>query len=69
MSDTSDAPLWYGLVCEEFFKAKPQSVDSNRQDPAFEAFQLVTRSRISVVPASAEHFKRVLTLGKTKLPR
>jgi predicted RNA-binding protein with PUA-like domain len=31
--------------------------------------QLLTRSRISVVPVSAEHFQHVLALGGTKLPR
>lgn len=32
-------------------------------------FQLITRSRVSVVPVSAEHFKHVLAMGRTKLPR
>jgi predicted RNA-binding protein with PUA-like domain len=31
--------------------------------------QLLTRSRISVVPVSAEHFQHLLTLAGTKLPR
>jgi len=30
---------------------------------------LITRSRVSVVPVTAEHFKRLLAMGKTKLPR
>ncbi len=30
---------------------------------------LITRSRVSVVPVTAEHFKRILAMGKTKLPR
>jgi predicted RNA-binding protein with PUA-like domain len=31
--------------------------------------QLLTRSRISVVPVSAEHFQLILELSGTKLPR
>ena len=31
--------------------------------------QLLTRSRVSVVPVTAEHFKRILEMGGTKLPR
>jgi predicted RNA-binding protein with PUA-like domain len=30
---------------------------------------LITRSRVSVVPVTAEHFKLLLAMGKTKLPR
>jgi predicted RNA-binding protein with PUA-like domain len=30
---------------------------------------LVTKSRISAVPVTAEHFKHILALGRTKLPR
>ncbi|HEX8819684.1 MAG TPA: EVE domain-containing protein [Archangium sp.] len=32
-------------------------------------FPLITRSRLSVAPVTAEHFKHVLAMGKTKLPR
>lgn len=32
-------------------------------------FPLITKSRVSVVPVSSEHFKRILELGGTKLPR
>jgi len=30
---------------------------------------LITKSRVSVVPVTAEHFKHILAMGKTKLPR
>jgi predicted RNA-binding protein with PUA-like domain len=30
---------------------------------------LITRGRVSVVPVTAEHFKHILAMGKTKLPR
>jgi predicted RNA-binding protein with PUA-like domain len=32
-------------------------------------FPLLTRSRLSVTPVTAEHFKRILTMGKTKVPK
>ncbi|MFY2558043.1 EVE domain-containing protein [Corallococcus terminator] len=32
-------------------------------------FPLVTRSRLSVAPVSAEHFKLILKMGKTALPK
>ena len=31
-------------------------------------FPLVTRSRLSVAPVTAEHFRKILELGKTRLP-
>jgi predicted RNA-binding protein with PUA-like domain len=32
-------------------------------------FPLITRSRLSVAPVSSEHFKRVLEMGGTRIPR
>jgi glycogen debranching enzyme len=32
--DTSDAPLWYGLVCEESFRAEVQRAESGTSTPA-----------------------------------
>ncbi len=32
-------------------------------------FPLITRGRLSVTPVTAEHFKRILAMGKTKLPK
>lgn len=32
-------------------------------------FPLITRSRLSVAPTTAEHFKHILALSGTKLPR
>lgn len=37
--------------------------------PALADFSLLTRSRLSVAPVTPEHFRHVLTLGGTKLPR
>lgn len=36
---------------------------------ALKDFPLVTRSRLSVAPVTAEHFKLILKMGKTALPK
>jgi len=51
-----------------FALAKPVTLDTMKKDPKLEGFQLITRSRLSVVPVSAAHFDRVLALGETKKP-
>ncbi len=50
-------------------KALSQQVElaTIRADAKLADFALLRRSRLSVVPASAAEFKRVLELGKTKL--
>jgi predicted RNA-binding protein with PUA-like domain len=40
-----------------------------KKTAALKDMQLLTRSRISVVPVTSEHFKLILKLGKTALPR
>lgn len=48
---------------------EPVTLAVIKQTPAFKDLQLLTRSRISVVPVSSEHFKALLKLGKTALPK
>jgi len=48
---------------------QPVGLATIKADPAFATFALLTHSRLSVAKVSAEHFKRVLKLGKTTLPR
>lgn len=48
---------------------EPVTLATIKGTPAFEDLQLVTRGRISVVPVSAAHFKLLLKMGKTSLPR
>jgi len=48
---------------------EPVTLATVKKTPAFKDLQLITRSRISVVPVSAEHFKLILKLGKTTLPK
>lgn len=48
---------------------EPVELATIKKTAALKDIQLLTRSRISVVPVSAEHFKLILKLGKTALPR
>lgn len=48
---------------------QPVVLATIKKTAALADIQLITRSRISVVPVSAEHFKLILKLGKTTLPR
>ena len=48
---------------------EPVELATIKKTAALKDIQLITRSRISVVPVSAEHFKLILKLGKTSLPR
>jgi predicted RNA-binding protein with PUA-like domain len=47
--------------------AAPVTLSRMRQDPAFADCLLLKRSRLSVMPISASHFRRILKLAKTKL--
>jgi predicted RNA-binding protein with PUA-like domain len=48
---------------------QPVTLATIKATPALEDFVLLTRSRLSVAPTSAEHFKLVLKMGKTSLPK
>lgn len=49
--------------------ARPVTLAQLRADPAFEGLLLLTRSRLSVTPLSAEHFQRISELGGVRVPR
>jgi predicted RNA-binding protein with PUA-like domain len=48
---------------------QPVELATIKKTAALADCQLLTRSRISVVPVTAEHFKLILKLGKTALPK
>jgi predicted RNA-binding protein with PUA-like domain len=48
---------------------QPVELATIKKTPALKDMQLLTRGRISVVPVTAEHFKLVLKMGKTALPK
>ncbi|SRR6266511_242511 len=56
-------------VAPAFALRKPVSLETMKKDAALEGLQLITRSRLSVVPVSAVHFERILALGQTQVPR
>lgn len=48
---------------------QPVTLAQVKRDRKLADFQLVTRSRLSVTPVSADHFAHVLSLARTRLPR
>jgi len=48
---------------------EPVTLATIKATPELKELPLITRSRVSVVPVTAEHFKLLLAMGKTKLPR
>jgi predicted RNA-binding protein with PUA-like domain len=48
---------------------KTVTLEAMRKDAALKGFQLLTHSRLSVVPVSPEHFEHILAVAKTKAPR
>ena len=48
---------------------QPVELATIKATPALEDCQLLTRGRISVVPVTAAHFKLILKMGKTALPK
>jgi predicted RNA-binding protein with PUA-like domain len=46
----------------------PVTLAQVKAEPKLSEIQLVTRGRLSVVPVTAAEFKRLLAMGKTKLP-
>lgn len=47
--------------------AQPVTLAAIKANQALADFPLITRSRLSVTPISAAHFKAVMAMGKTKL--
>lgn len=48
---------------------QPVELATIKATPELKDLQLLTRNRLSVTPVSAEHFKLLLKMGKTKLPK
>jgi predicted RNA-binding protein with PUA-like domain len=67
---TAPGEDWASLEVAPFVALKePVTLATIKKTPAFKELQLITRSRISVVPVSSEHFKLILKMGKTALPK
>jgi len=52
-----------------FAMKKPVTLESMKKDAALKGFQLLTHSRLSVVPVSEAHFDHILALSGTKPPK
>jgi predicted RNA-binding protein with PUA-like domain len=48
---------------------EPVGLATLKKTPALKDFPLITRGRLSVAPVNAGHFKLILKLGKTALPK
>jgi len=67
---TSDDDRWVVVDVEPVVPlAEPVELARIKADPELDGIALVRRSRLSVVPVSREHFRRILALGRTRLPR
>ena len=56
-------------IAPAFPLAVPVTLDTLRTNKALEGNHVVTKPRISVVAMTPEHFKTILKLGKTQLPK
>nr|WP_211365413.1 EVE domain-containing protein [Polyangium fumosum] len=66
---TASGEDWSAIDIEPVIALKaPVELEVIKSDPFLTDIALLKRSRLSVVPVSAEHFEHVLALGKTKLP-
>jgi predicted RNA-binding protein with PUA-like domain len=67
---TSDDPQWLVVDVEPVVAlAEPVGLADIKAEPALAEMALVRRGRLSVVPVERLEFQRVLSMGKTKLPR
>jgi predicted RNA-binding protein with PUA-like domain len=55
-------------IAPAFALAKAVTLDTIKKDPKLEGLQLISHSRLSVVPVSEAHFDRILALSETKKP-
>jgi predicted RNA-binding protein with PUA-like domain len=55
-------------VAPAFALKKPVTLADIKKDPKLAGFQLITHSRLSVVPVSEAHFDHILKMGETKRP-
>lgn len=67
---SADDPRWLAVDLEPLRPlAVPVPLATVKQDAKLAGIGLVRQSRLSVMPASADEFDRILAHGKTKAPR
>jgi predicted RNA-binding protein with PUA-like domain len=67
---SAEDPRWLAIDLEPLRPlAQPVSLATVKQDAKLTELALVRQSRLSVMPASAAEFERILAHGNTKAPR
>jgi len=67
---TAKGEDWSAVDFAPAFPLKqPVTLEAMKKDAALKGFQLLTHSRLSVVPVAEAHFDHILTLGGTKKPQ
>jgi predicted RNA-binding protein with PUA-like domain len=67
---TAKGEDWSAVDFAPAFPLKqPVTLEAMRKDTALKGFQLLTHSRLSVVPVTEPHFDHILELSGTKAPR
>ena len=65
---TAEGEDWSVVELAPVLPLKVQvSLEDIRSEPDLAEIALLTRSRLSVVPVSKEHFDRILKMGRTKI--
>jgi predicted RNA-binding protein with PUA-like domain len=66
---TAPGEDWASVVVEPVQPlAEPVTLATVKATAELATFPLITRGRLSVAPVEPAHFKRILQLGRTKLP-
>ncbi|MBL8877960.1 MAG: EVE domain-containing protein [Phycisphaerales bacterium] len=65
-ADESQMSVLVDVVFEEFLK-RPVTLGEIKADDAFASFDLVRISRLSVMPVSSDHWKRIIAMSKKPL--
>jgi predicted RNA-binding protein with PUA-like domain len=66
---TAKGEDWSVVDFAPAFAMKSVTLETMKKDPALKGLQLLTHSRLSVVPVSEPHFDHILELGETKKPK
>jgi predicted RNA-binding protein with PUA-like domain len=67
---TAKGEDWSAVDFAPAFPLKqPVTLEAMKKDAALKGFQLLTHSRLSVVPVAEAHFDHILTLSGTKKPQ
>jgi predicted RNA-binding protein with PUA-like domain len=70
LDPTAKGEDWSAVdVAPAFALKQPVTLEAMKKDSALAGFQLLTHSRLSVVPVTEAHFDHILKLSGTKAPK